>query len=57
MSVVSWRRVDVVKCLGLKPCCYLAGARNPFIEGKMSATRTLTAGQSSERGLYGSALQ
>ena len=52
MSVVSWTRADVVDCLGLKPCCSLAGERNSLIEGKISALRTLAAGHSSEMGLY-----
>ena len=51
MSVVSWRKADVVECLGLKPCCSLAGERNSLIDGKMSASRTLEAGHSSEMGL------
>ena len=46
MSVVSWRRADVVECL--KPCCSLDGEINSLIEGKMSVTRTLAAGHSSE---------
>ena len=50
MSVV--RRADVVECLGLKPCLSLAGDRNSLIEGKMSASRNLAAGHSSEMGLY-----
>ena len=37
MSVVSWRRADVVECLGLKPCWSFAGEINSLIEGKMSA--------------------
>ena len=41
MSVVSWRRADVVEYL--KPCCSLAGERNSLIEGMMSAPRTLEA--------------
>ena len=52
MSVVSWRREDVVECLGLKQCLYLAGDINSLIEGKMSASRILVAGHSSEMGLY-----
>ena len=36
MCVVSWRRADVVECLGLKPCLSLAGEINSLIEGKMS---------------------
>ena len=43
MCVVSWRRADVVKCLGLKPCSPLAGERNSLIEGKMSASRRCLA--------------
>ena len=41
MSVLSWRRADVVECMGLKPCCSLAGERNSLIEGKMSAQTTI----------------
>ena len=52
MSVVSWRRADVAECLGLKPCWSLAGERNSLVEGKMSASRTMAAGHSSETGLY-----
>ena len=51
MSVVSWRRIDVVECLGQKPCCSLAGEINSLIEGKMSASRTLAAGHSNEMNL------
>ena len=52
MSVVSWRRPDVVECLGLKLCLYFAGERNSLIEGKMSALRTLADGHSSEMGAF-----
>ena len=51
MPVVSWRKADVVECLGLKLCLSLAGERNSLIEGKMSASRTLGTGYSSEMGL------
>ena len=52
MFVVSWRRADVVECLGMKPCRSLAGEINSLIEGKMSASRTLAAEHSSEMALY-----
>ena len=52
MSVVNWSRADVVECLGLKPCSSLSGEKNSLIEGKMSTSRTLAAGHSSEIGLY-----
>ena len=52
MSVLSWRRADVVECLGLKPCGALVGERTSLIEGKMSASRILAAGHSSQLGLY-----
>ena len=48
MSVVSWRRADVVECLDLNPCYSLAGQRNSLIEGKMRASRTLDAWHISE---------
>ena len=51
MSVVSWRRAYVVKCLRLKPCLSLAGEIKSLIEGKMSPSRTLAAGYNSEMGL------
>ena len=51
MSVVDWRRADVVVCLGLKLCWSLVSEINLLIEGKMCASRTLAAWHSSEMGL------
>ena len=51
MSVVSWRRADVVVCLGLELYLYLAGEINLLIVGKISASRILAVKHSSKMGM------
>ena len=52
MSVVNCNRAEVVECSCLKPCWSGAGWIYLLIVGRIRDSRTLAAGQRSERGRY-----